>query len=96
MSSTNQSTPGARTPEEGIQTPLTEAVLRTLSNNPQALKDVKKRLRPYVYAVMAFKKGRKFQATPALHALIKGEVTPPLTVCALSDLSPLWRFQLFG
>lgn len=81
MSSTNQSTPGAQTPEEGVQTPLTEAVLRTLPNNPQALKDIKKRFRPYVYAVMAFKKGRKFQARPALLALLQGEATPPLTVC---------------
>ena len=55
---------------------ITEAI----SNNPQALIDVKKRLRPYIYALMAFKKGRKFQVRPNLSALLPEEAPPPLTV----------------
>ena len=51
-------------------------------SSPGALKDVKKHLRPYVYAMMAFRKGRKFQAKPVLSGVLlgDGEAPPPLTV----------------
>jgi hypothetical protein len=59
------------------------------SRVPTPLRQTPKSLRPYVYALMAFKHGRSFEAKPSAHrarrlsqlASKEGPFAPALTVC---------------
>jgi hypothetical protein len=75
-------------------TPTTPGDLTPPSRVPTPLRQTPKRLRPYVYALMAFKHGRDFQAKPSKHhtrrlsliAAKEGPFAPTLTVSKINSV----------
>jgi len=72
------------------------------SRVPTPLRGTPKSLRPYVYALMAFKHGRDFQAKQSIHrtrrlsqlAARDGPFAPALTVCSTLLLEHIEKVKL--